>query len=311
MPVPNCLPDTDMQLIVLGAAAGGGFPQWNCHSAAARRARAGDPAARPRTQASIAVSGDGQHWHLFNASPDLRQQIESNPVLHPHAGLRSTPIASVVLTGGDVDVIAGLLTMRERQPFAVHATARVQAILAANPIFDVLAAGVVDRRTVMLDQAFRIDAALDVTLFAVPGKVPLYMEEGEGMQPVLTDGTTVGAEIRHGAARILFIPGCAAMTDALRQRIDGADLLFFDGTLWTDDEMIAAGIGGKTGQRMGHMSMSGERGTIAALRDLSIGRRVAIHINNSNPVLIDDSPERAAAEAAGWIIAEDGMRFAA
>ena len=299
-----------MQIIVLGAAAGGGFPQWNCHSAMARRARANDPCARPRTQASIAVSGDGLRWHLFNASPDLRQQIEATPALHPNAGLRSTPIDSVVLTGGDVDVIAGLLTMRERQSFRLHATAAVQAILAANPIFDVLAADVVDRRTVSLDQTFALDDALAVTLFAVPGKVPLYMEQGDGMQPVMVDGTTVGAEIRSGATRTLFIPGCAAMTDALRARIDGADLLFFDATLWADDEMIAAGIGGKTGRRMGHMSMSGDDGVIAALRDLHIGQRVAIHINNSNPVLIGDSPERAAAEAAGWTIAEDGMRFA-
>jgi pyrroloquinoline quinone biosynthesis protein B len=298
-----------MDVIVLGAAAGGGFPQWNCHSPASRRARSGDSAARPRTQASVAVSGDGYHWHVFNASPDMRRQIELTPALHPKHGLRSTPIASVVLTGGDVDVIAGLLTLREREPFALHATAAVHAILTANPIFDVLADGIVDRRKVVLDHPTALDDTLTATLFAVPGKVPLYLEDGDGMQPVRVDGTTVGAEITDGMHRTLFIPGCAAMTEELRTRIDGADLVFFDATLWDDDEMIAAGLGAKTGRRMGHMSMNGAQGSIAALADLAIGRRVAIHINNSNPVLLDDSPERATAAAAGWIIAEDGMRF--
>ena len=298
-----------MDVIVLGAAAGGGFPQWNCHSPASRRARSGDAAARPRTQASIAISGDGSHWHVFNASPDLRRQIDMTPALHPRHGLRSTPIASVVLTGGDVDVIAGLLTLRERQPFALHASAAVHAILVANPIFDVLAEGIVDRRTVMLDQPIALDDTLTATLFAVPGKVPLYMEDGDRMQPIRVDDTTVGAEITDGTHRAVFIPGCAAMTDDLRARIDGADLLFFDATLWDDDEMIAAGLGTKTGRRMGHISMSGLGGSIASLADLTIGRRVALHINNSNPVLLDDSHERSTAEAARWIIAEDGMQF--
>lgn len=298
-----------MDVIVLGAAAGGGFPQWNCHSPASRRARSGDAAARPRTQASIAVSGDGQRWHLFNASPDLRRQLELTSALHPTHGQRSTPIASVVLTGGDVDVIAGLLTLREREPFALHATAAVHAILTANPIFDVLADGIVDRRTVMLGQPIALDDTLTATLFAVPGKVPLYMEDGDRMQPILVDDTTVGAEIIDGTHRALFIPGCAAMTDDLRARIDGADLLFFDATLWDDDEMIDAGLGTKTGRRMGHMSMAGAGGSIASLADLTIERRIALHLNNSNPVLLDDSPERTEAEAAKWIIAEDGLRF--
>ena len=137
-----------MFAVVLGAAAGGGFPQWNSHAPACKRARRGDPAARPRTQASIAVSLDGQSWILLNASPDLRQQIEANPCLHPREGLRSSPIVGVVLTGGDVDAIAGLLTLRERQPFAVYGTRRIQDVLNANPIFEVLARDVVVRRVV-------------------------------------------------------------------------------------------------------------------------------------------------------------------
>jgi pyrroloquinoline quinone biosynthesis protein B len=298
-----------VRIVILGAAAGGGFPQWNSNGEGCRRARAGDPAAAPRTQASLAVSGDGERWYLLNASPDLRQQIERTPELHPRAAPRHSPIAGVVLTGGDVDVIAGLLTLRERQPLAVHATAPVHAILDGNPIFEVLARGVVRRPVEALDVPFVLEGGLVATLFAVPGKAPLYMEEGEGMQPIVVDGTTVGLEIRDGATRMVFIPGCAAFTPDLAARLDGADLVFFDGTLWRDDEMIAAGAGAKTGLRMGHMSLSGAGGTIAAFRRIMVGQKIVIHMNNSNPVMLADSPERAEAEAAGWQIGHDGMRI--
>lgn len=298
-----------MRVIVLGAAAGGGFPQWNCNSPASRRARAGDDLARPRTQASLTVSGDDASWILLNASPDLREQIGRTAQLHPGGGSRSSPIAAVVLTGGDVDAIAGLLTLRERQPFLLFATDAVMAVLDANPIFEVLARDIVTRETVSLDRVFALPGGVGAELFAVPGKVPLYMEQGTGMQPVVTDGTTVGVMLEKDGQRIAYIPGCAAVDDTLRERLSGIDLLFFDGTLWRDDEMIAMGLGTKTGQRMGHMSMGGTDGAIAALADVSIGRRVAIHINNSNPVLLDDSPERAEAEKAGWIVPRDGQTF--
>lgn len=295
--------------MVLGSAAGGGFPQWNSNGPGCRRARAGDPAAPSRTQASLAVSGDGEHWYLLNAAPDLRQQIERTADLHPRAGPRHSPIAGVVLTGGDVDVIAGLLTLRERQPLAIHATAAVHGILDGNPVFEVLARDVVARPVETLDVPFALAGGLSANLFAVPGKAPLYMEEGEGMQPVVVDGTTVGLEIAHGRARMIFIPGCAAFTPALAKRLDGVDVVFFDGTLWRDDEMMAAGAGTKSGFRMGHMSLSGPEGTIAAFRSIAADRRILIHMNNTNPVLLADSAERAEAEAAGWEIGYDGMRL--
>jgi pyrroloquinoline quinone biosynthesis protein B len=295
---------------MLGAAAGGGFPQWNSNGPGCRRARAGDAAATPRTQASLAVCGDGERWYLLNAAPDLRQQIERTPELHPRAAPRHSPIAGVVLTGGDVDVIAGLLTLRERQPLAVHATAAVHTILDGNPIFEVLARTIVTRPVETLDVPFALEGGLNATLFAVPGKAPLYMEEGDGMQPIVVDGTTVGLEVSDGRVRVIFIPGCAAFTPALADRLNGADLVFFDGTLWQDDEMIAAGAGTKTGLRMGHMSLSGATGTIAAFRGIEVGRKIVIHMNNSNPVLLADSPERTEAEAAGWEIGFDGMRIA-
>lgn len=298
-----------MQIIVLGAAAGGGFPQWNSNAPGCRRAREGDPMAPARTQASLAVSADGERWFILNAAPDLRQQINDTPALHPRQGLRHSPIAGVVLTGGDVDVVAGLLTLRERQPFALHGTARIHAVLDANPIFEVLARDVVKRAVHSLDEPFALDDHLSATFFPVPGKVPLYLESGDDPAAILVDDTTVGLEIREQTKRMLFIPGCAMMTPALAARIAGADLVFFDGTLWRDDEMVAAGIGTKTGRRMGHMSISGPEGTMAAFSTMALGRKVLIHMNNSNPVLLADSAERAEVEAAGWIVSQDAMEF--
>lgn len=301
-----------MRCLVLGSAAGGGFPQWNSNAPACRRARRGDPFAPPRTQASLAVSGDGANWFLLNASPDLRAQIEASPPLHPSQGLRSSPIAGVVLNGGDVDAIAGLLTLRERQVLTVYAAAPVMAVLRDNPIFDVLARDIVSREVLPLDVRTplllpdRRPSGLFVEIFAVPGKVPLYLEADDA-PPIVLDGHTVGIAIDDGAAPLFFIPGCAAMTAALRARLRGAALVFFDGTLWHDREMIEAGIGGKTGRRMGHLSLSGPEGTLTSFEGLDVRRKILIHINNSNPVLLADSAQRAAVEAAGWEVAFDGM----
>jgi pyrroloquinoline quinone biosynthesis protein B len=304
-----------MQARILGAAAGGGFPQWNSNAAGCRLARAGDVRAKSRTQASLAVSADGDHWFLLNASPDLRQQIEASRCLHPRHGLRSSPIAGVVLTGGDVDAIAGLLTMRERQPFTLYGTAQILQVLDANPIFDVLARDVVTRQhvsanvPVVLSLPDGSPSGLSVELFPVPGKIPLYLEDAVAAPSIVEGEQTVGAVVSSGNCRLFFIPGCARMTDALAQRLQGADVVCFDGTLWTDDEMIRAGLGGKTGLRMGHMSVSGPNGTIDAFRRIDVRRKILLHINNSNPILLDDSPERAAAEAAGWEVAYDGMEI--
>jgi pyrroloquinoline quinone biosynthesis protein B len=267
--------------------------------------------ARARSQASLAVSTNGADWFVLNASPDLRLQIEATPQLHPREGLRSSPISGVVLTGGDVDALAGLLHLRERHRFDVYAPPRVLAIIAANPIFDVLAPDCVRRVELPLDDRIELAGAsgLAVVAFAVPGKVPLYLET-TGQDPGLSEeGEAVGLEIIEAATgkSFFFIPGCAAMTEPLRHRLAGNALVFFDGTLWRDDEMIRLGVGSKTGRRMGHMSMDGGDGSIAAFRDLGIGRRIFIHINNSNPALLDDSPERRIANAAGWEIAYDGM----
>lgn len=297
-----------MKILVLGSAAGGGFPQWNSNAPGCRRARLGDPAALPRTQAGLAISADDKRWFLVNAAPDLREQLNRTPPLHPREGMRSSPISGVILTGADVDVIAGLLTLRERQAFTLFATRSVHDILNANPIFEVLGRDIVTREVLALDTP---ETAHGCTfeLFAVPGKVPLYLERSDAAPSVQVDGTTVGLLVSDGQRRIFYIPGCAAMTDELASRLDGADMVFFDGTLWRDDEMVAANLGNKTGKRMGHMSFSGPDGTLAAFRSIAVNRKIIIHMNNSNPVLLADSVERAEAEAAGWIVGEDGMEF--
>ncbi len=311
-----------LRAIVLGAAAGGGFPQWNSAGPGCRRARAGDPAAKPRTQASLAVSGDGgRRWALLNASPDLPAQLRATPALHPRpegGAIRHSPVAAVVLTGAEVDTIAGLLSLRERHAFALYGAEPSLAALAENPIFGVLDPALVPRRFLPFGEAFVLrDAAgeelcLRVEAFAVPGKVPLFREEG-GADPGRADaGETIGLRLSAGGREddgLFFVPGCAAMTGELRDRLRGAACVFFDGTLWRDDEMVRAGAGTKTGARMGHMSIDGPAGTLAAFADLGVRRRVLIHLNNTNPVLLADSPERAAVEAAGWEVAEDGMEL--
>jgi pyrroloquinoline quinone biosynthesis protein B len=298
-----------MRLIVLGAAAGGGFPQWNSACPVGRRGWQRDPAARWRTQCSVALSADGERWTLLNASPDLRQQILATPALHPRHGPRHSPIAAVVLTNGDVDHVAGLLILRESQPFALYATGAILAVLEGNPIFNVLNPEFVKRTRLTLEQPIELEGGGTIVPFIVPGKVPLYLE---GAAPAIGAETedVIGLELRSGAGEnAFFIPGCARLTPALTGRLRGAALVLFDGTLWTDDEMIRSEAGVKTGARMGHMSIFGPDGTLAALAPLDVRRKVLIHINNTNPILLDDSAERKIVEAAGWEVAYDGMEI--
>ena len=262
---------------------------------------------RARTQASLAVSGDGKRWTLLNASPDLRSQIQATPALQPHEGKRGSPIDAVVLTGAEIDQTAGLLSLRERSPFTLMGTAATLAAVAGNPMFGALAPDVVRRRALSPGERFAIGDGLTAELFLVPGKVPLYLE-GENPATAEETAANVGVEITDGKARLAYVPGAAAMTAALRERLSRASAILFDGTLFSDDEMIRAGLGEKTGRRMGHMPVDGPDGSIAALQGLS-ARRIFVHINNTNPVLIDGSPERRRAEAAGWEIAQDGMEI--
>jgi pyrroloquinoline quinone biosynthesis protein B len=293
--------------IVLGAAAGGGFPQWNCRCPICRLAWDGDPRVARSTQASLAVAADGRRFALLNASPDLREQIAATPALQPQTDLRGSPIATVLLTGGEIDQTAGLLALRERHSFTIYGTTATLDAVAANPMFNALAADVVTRRACPIGAPVALADGLTAELFTVPGKVPLYLE---GDDPALAAETeaNVGVELVCGDRRLAYVPGCAAITPALLARLARADVVLFDGTLFTDDEMIASGTGAKTGRRMGHMPIVGEGGSLAALAGLR-GRRIYIHINNTNPIRVAGSPERQKVEAAGWEIAEDGLKI--
>jgi pyrroloquinoline quinone biosynthesis protein B len=297
-----------LRVIVLGSAAGGGVPQWNCRCRICALAWDKDARVKRRTQSSLAVTINGEEFVLINASPDLREQIAGHAVLQPRSGLRGSPVRACVVTNADVDHIAGLLTLRERQNFDLYATQATLSALQANPIFDVLAPECVARKPVRLDEAFEPLPGLVLTPFAAPGKVALWQER-ENLEIGVEGETTVALELRCGSKRILYVPACAAATTSLREKIAGADVLLFDGTTFTDDELIAAGLMQKSARRMGHLPMSGRDGSAASLAGLDVGRKIFIHINNSNPVLIEDSPERRWTEQAGWEIAYDGMEI--
>lgn len=295
-----------MQIIVLGSAAGGGFPQWNCLCPVCQLAWKGDKRVKPRTQSSLAVSADGEHWLLLNASPDLRQQILATPQLQPRGAKRQSPVSAVFVTNGDVDHLTGLLTLREQQSFTIYGSKATLAEVIDGNIFGVLNRDLVKFREVALNETVEAGPGLRVTPFAVPGKVPLYLESGAVAVGVEGE-TTIGLEITDGKKTLFYIPGCAEVTPKLQEKLRDADLLFFDGTTFTDDEMVALGLSNKTAWRMGHTAMSGEKGSLRALSDLGIRRKVFVHINNTNPVLIEDSPERAKVTAAGWDVSFDGM----
>src|SRR4051812_25758415 len=305
-----------LRVVVLGAAAGGGVPQWNCGCPVCRAARS-EPALQ-RSQASIAVSADAKNWFLINASPDLRQQLTATPQLHPEAkSLRHSPVAGVILTNGEVDAVAGLLSMREGSPFTIYAHPRVLAILNANSIFNVLSEASVRRQPIAIHEPFEpvlpdgSRSGMEILPFAVPGKGAWYLEGKTHPGGSDGDGDTLGLRIGDKASgkHLYFLAACARVTPELKQRLAGASLVFFDGTVWRDDELIVAGLGAKTGQAMGHISMSGESGAIAALADLGIDRKIFLHINNSNPALLQDSAERKTTERAGWQIPRDGMEI--
>src|ERR1700736_5056374 len=287
--------------IVLGSAAGGGFPQWNCRCPVCKLAWAGDPRVRPRTQASLAVSANGEDWILINASPDLPEQVRRASALHPCGGTRGSPIKAILLTGAEIDQVAGLLSLREREPFILYATAPALSVIESNSMFGVLPPAVVTRQTIRSGESYALPGDLQAEFFAVPGKAPLYVE-GE-------DPETMSVEVSAGGARLAYVPGAAAVTAAMQQRFAGADVVFFDGTLFNDGEMIATETGSKTGRRMGHMPIDGSGGSLQALEGLR-ARRIYIHINNTNPILVEGSPERAHVTSQGWEVAEDGLEVA-
>lgn len=294
-----------LRALVLGAAAGGGLPQWNCSCKNCNLARQPGSGVEPQTQSSLAVSADGEQWAILNTSPDIRQQMTAHEALHPKS-VRHTPVLSVLLTNGDIDHIAGLLILREKQAFTVFLTASIMEVIEQNPIFNALDRNFVTFRQVGLEQPFELAPGLEAELFAVPGKVPLFME-GETVDTKLESDQTVGVRLTAAEKIAFYIPGCAAMTPLLKERLRGAELVFFDGTVFENEEMLSTKTGRKTGARMGHMAMGGDDGSIAAFKSLGVRRRIFVHINNTNPVWNPASMERVTVKAAGWEIGHDGM----
>jgi pyrroloquinoline quinone biosynthesis protein B len=303
-----------MLIRVLGSAAGGGFPQWNCGCDNCRGVRGGTIRARARTQESVAVSTDaGDRWVLLNCSPEIRSQIESAPPLHPRAP-RHSPIAAIVLTNGDLDHCLGLLSLRESHRLLIYATESVErGFTRGNVLYRTLERfpGQVTWHHVKVgreDDLVDVDGratGLTVEAVVVPGKAPVHLERQRPADPE----DNVGVRIREPrTGRVLaYLSAAGGITDVVRQAIAGADALFFDGTFWSSDELPARGLGAKRAEDMAHLPVGGPDGSLAALADIRAGRRVYIHVNNTNPMLREDSAEHAAVAAAGWDIAWDGM----
>ena len=302
-----------MRIRVLGAAAGGGFPQWNCGCPNCQGVRAGLIMATPRSQECVAVSADGECWFLLNASPEIRHQIESFPGLHPRAP-RHSPIDAIVLTNGDLDHTLGLLSLRESHPLVVYATDRVhRGFTEGNVLYRTLERfreqvtwrSLEPGRETPLAGVNGRESGLFIEAVAVPGKLPIHLEQMGAGDPE----DNVGLRIREASTgrRLAYFPAAGGLTPDVRKALAGTDCVFFDGTFWSSDELPALGLGTKRAEDMAHLPVGGEAGSLAALRDLSAPRRIYIHINNTNPLLRDDSKERGVAEAAGWEIAWDGM----
>lgn len=298
-----------MKILVLGSAAGGGFPQWNCNCRNCAGVRDGSVRATPRTQSSIAVSANGVDWVLFNASPDILSQFRASPALQPGRALRDTGIVGVVLMDAQIDHTTGLFMLREGKPLDVWCTSQVhEDLTVGNPIFNVLSHFCTVRwQPVTPGQGFVVPAAPGLRFMPVPlsSKAPPYSPHRENPHP----GDNLGMLIEDTASghKVFYAPGFGAMETHLEPFLADADCVLLDGTFWTDSEMIDLGIAPKTARSIGHLPQSGAGGMIELLAGYPKPRKVLIHINNTNPILDEDSPERAELTRAGIELAYDGM----
>jgi pyrroloquinoline quinone biosynthesis protein B len=300
-----------VHVVLLGSAAGGGFPQWNCWCPGCRTARSSPAVAQPRSQSSAAVSEDGQHWFLLNASPDVRDQLTR---LHDGTpdGTRHVPIEGVVLTDAELDHTLGLVLLREAGRLPVYATPAVKHILEDDSRLLPTVQAFSEVPLTMLDiggrtALLRRDGApsgLSVEAFTVPADPPRFASHA-------AHGHTIGLMIREDASGITcaFVPGCGGLDAALLERLAVADALLFDGTFWSDDELIALGIGRKTARQMDHLPIGGADGSLERLAALPCRYRVYTHINNTNPILLEKSAERGSVTRAGMMVGFDGLRF--
>ena len=291
---------------VLGAAAGGGFPQWNCGCPQCRAVREGSRPCRSRTQSSVAVSADYRRWFLLNASPDIRAQIESFPALHPR-GVRDSPLQAVLLTDAELDHTIGLLLLREAGDLEVHATAAVHETLSTGTsLLQTLGAYAnVEWRPVSTGIEVSLADGLSYRAFPVPTNKRARFGTGEGEESVVGYRFT---DERTGRA-LVYIPGAQELTASVIAHLEDCTCLLFDGTCWQDDELIQLGIAGKTSRDMGHLPISGADGSLEQLAPLPIERKIYIHINNTNPILLEDAPERRLVEEHGLEVAADGLEL--
>ncbi|HVO80867.1 MAG TPA: pyrroloquinoline quinone biosynthesis protein PqqB [Terriglobales bacterium] len=306
-----------MRIEILGSAAGGGFPQWNCGCANCAAVRAGTFPGKARTQTQVAVSNDNQSWYLLNASPDLRLQIEATPALHPRGIGRHSPIKGVVLTSADLDQIAGLLSLRELQPFRIYCTPSLRRILCEhNSMLAMLnrAPNQVVWMEIKPDENFPLvsvegeDSGLCCEPFPLGSRYPAYV--GDRSAELSPREAALGLLLSSSSGgRLAYLPAVPGVDDSLLRRLDSADLLLFDGTFWSDDELIRVQGQGATAREMGHISVSSEQGSLRRLAGLRRPRKIFLHVNNTNPMLNEAGPQYAEARAAGWEIAEDGWTF--
>jgi len=304
-----------VRIEILGSAAGGGFPQWNCNCRNCQSLRAGTFQGKPRTQTQIAVTEHERSWLLLNASPDLRLQVEASSFLHPRGGLRDSPITTVLLTSADIDQIAGLLSLRELQPLRVYCTASLRRILQEdNSAFGML--NRVPKQVVWTEvgPGQRIplltvgdgELGIGCEVFSLGNRYPVYvspqcvagLRSEEALLGVILQSSTGG--------RVAYMPAVPAIDDSLLRRLEDVDLLLFDGTFWSDDELIQVQGSGATAREMGHVPVSGIEGSLQKLAGLRRPRKVFVHVNNTNPMLDESSLQYAAVKAAGWQIGEDG-----
>jgi pyrroloquinoline quinone biosynthesis protein B len=301
-----------MRVKVLGSAAGGGFPQWNCGCANCVRVRTTSGNVEARTQAQVAVTANDKSWFLLNASPDLRQQILGTPELDPAAGERDSPIAGVVLTSADVDAVVGLLHLREFHPFRVYSTSSVRRILAeTNSVFRVLERSKPPVQWCDIQPGKETplaDSGLACTAVALDGVYPDYVDESL-RQMLRPDEAVIGLQIACGKKKIFFAPGLPGQSGTWKTHAAASDLALLDSTFWSDDELVTIRGGGKSAREMGHPPLSGSGGLLEEMRRETHPRKVAIHINNTNPILNQDSAEHREMRDAGWEIGRDGMEF--
>src|SRR5579862_4122472 len=300
-----------MHIAILGSAPDCGFLQWNCACANCVGLRSGKFAGKARTQTQVAVSGNDVSWFLLNASPDLRLQIEATALLHPKQGTRNSPIAGVVLTSADLDQIAGLLSLRELQPFRIYCTGSLRRILQEdNSAFAMLnrIPKQVEWTTIQPNCTFALttiegdDTGLCCEAFSIGTRYPFYVKGGGDGYAANEASLGLAITSRDGR-KLVYLPAICELDEALLERLESADLLLFDGTFWTDDELILVQGSGSTARQMGHLPISSEDGSLKKLAGLRKPRKVFIHVNNTNPMLNESGAEHKAVRAAGWEIA--------